>query len=99
MASAPKRRFSVLIDAGGDTREELISLLRHCVDEIENGSTELVSGGCGAGGYFTVVEDAAMTPELYTERLKKYLEEKRLERSRPMEVSDGSESTAGEAER
>lgn len=76
----PKRRFSLKLNVGGDTREEMIALLNYFVTQIEGGSTDFVSGGCASGGHFNLIEDADMTPELYRVKLKEYLEEKRNQR-------------------
>lgn len=79
MTVAPKRRFSVTIEAGGDTWDDVARTLRDLLPHIEDhGPTcESVSGGCSSGHWVHVAEDPEMTAEKYRAALEAYLAERK----------------------
>lgn len=65
-----KRKFSIVVHAGGDTLRDLFGLLDEYRSDADLGSRQMVSGGCGAGGYFVLTQDDSMTHEKYVEALE-----------------------------
>lgn len=69
---APRRRFELVLRAGGDTREDLVGMVNHLFDCFDRGSKQGVTGGCSAGGWFQLLENPDMTNEKYFANIKEY---------------------------
>lgn len=57
---APKRRFTIELHAGGDTRDDLSQAIRDAAFSVFEGSNCSVSGSPSTGFYYTVTEDSTM---------------------------------------
>jgi hypothetical protein len=76
----PTRRFKLTLEIGGDTMQDLLSLLDHFAEELPRGLTGCAHSGCSAGGSFQLIEDHNMAHEKYVTELHEYLEKKKHER-------------------
>lgn len=76
-ATRPARRFTVTIEAGGDTWDDIAHALRDLLPHIEEHGPKCdsVSGGCSGGHWVRVIENPEMTPEKYRAALDAYLDE------------------------
>lgn len=75
MSETPKRRFTVTIEAGGDTWQDIAMTLRDLLPHIEEHGPKCdsVGGGVSSGHWVHVVERPEMTPERYHEELDAFL--------------------------
>lgn len=71
---APKRRFTVELHAGGDTRDDLVSAIKDAAFSVMEGSNGSVSGGCTTGFYFIVIEDSTMDAARFQKELREYID-------------------------
>lgn len=62
---APKRAYTLTLEIGADTREELIAALRHIEFTTARGSNSCTSGGVGWGGWWDIAIQEEMTSERY----------------------------------
>jgi hypothetical protein len=68
----PKRRFTIRIDAGGDTMEDAVRLARELARKIGDGGP-VITGGYSSGGVAEVIERPEMDHERYCEQLEAHL--------------------------
>jgi len=76
----PRRRFNIQISASGNTREDLIELIRYMADEVQSklDCMNNVMGGCGMGGWYELEDRGEqVTPESYREELKTWAANRR----------------------
>lgn len=72
----PKRCFTLELELGADTRDDLIKDLRHLIFEIKFDKLSLgqhVYGGTSSGGIFHFGHNPGMTHERYFEENDKFL--------------------------
>lgn len=71
----PKRRYTLTIEIGADTWDDVIDDLRHTSQHIEDHgpSCQSVMGGSCGGHIVTVLQNPEMTHEKYMAELDAYL--------------------------
>lgn len=76
--SKPRRAFTLTLEIGADTRDELVHALHDLAHRIER---DEVSRGCWGspsnGAVYELLVDESQTHDKYFEAINKYLEEKR----------------------
>lgn len=60
----PERAHHVFIDVGGDTFDDMMSLVDHLIEGVRDGGASTVSGGYSSGGFY-VYRQSAITHDEY----------------------------------
>lgn len=66
----PKRTHSVVIRAGGDTREDMLHAVRDVLESLSAGLPNTVCGAPSFGYSFQYEQDAEMTHDKYMEAVE-----------------------------
>lgn len=74
---APKRAYSIEIEVGADTKQDLIGQIKEIIRRLEEGSIQGVTGGYSVGSHFKLTVDENMTHDKYFEQNERWLEKNR----------------------
>lgn len=79
MTDPPKRKVTIEISTGGDTREDAIYILREMLKLVEQGGNSSITGGYSNCGTLTVIERPDVTHHSFFAELEEHLAEKEKE--------------------